>query len=211
MNSQIGNYGFRASLLHPRLELVHKSGTSTTAFRSTARSTTTTATRFRASARKRPQVYTGGSPAGGTSATLGGYINQVIKTGTFPGYARATSASATPAFYHQAGVEAGGATPDRLFSYYVGVQGTNQTFNTLDNNNGSSQPIDGSGPNGIFGFYYNPVAILFSQTGIGTVVRRVRRPDPPAGSATFEHPAFRSRPATPMRRGRARAFLACRS
>ena len=31
------------------------------------------------------EVYTGGSPAGGSSATLGGYVNQVIKTGTFPG------------------------------------------------------------------------------------------------------------------------------
>ena len=32
------------------------------------------------------EVYTGGGPAAGTSATLGGYINQVIKTGTYPGY-----------------------------------------------------------------------------------------------------------------------------
>ena len=29
------------------------------------------------------EVYTGGSPVSGESATLGGYINQVIKTGTF--------------------------------------------------------------------------------------------------------------------------------
>lgn len=113
------------------------------------------------------EVYTGGSPAGGTSATLGGYINQVIKTGTFPGYAEANLGIGTPAFYHKAGVEAGGATPDRLFSWYVGIQGTNQTFNTLDNSNGASQPIDGSGPNGIFSSYYNPIASLFSQTGIG--------------------------------------------
>ena len=35
-------------------------------------------------------------------------------------------------------VEAGGATPDRLFSYYVGVAGYNQAFNYLDNQNGSS-------------------------------------------------------------------------
>ncbi len=35
-------------------------------------------------------------------------------------------------------VEAGGATPDRLFSYYVGVAGYNQAFNYVDNQNGSS-------------------------------------------------------------------------
>src|SRR5581483_10991325 len=97
----------------------------------------------------------------------GGYINQVIKTGTFPGYAQGDLGIGTPGFYHKAGVEAGGATPDRLFSWYVGLQGTNQTFNTLDDNNGSSQPYDGSGPNGIFSSYYNPVAGVFSQTGIG--------------------------------------------
>ncbi|MBV8373896.1 MAG: carboxypeptidase regulatory-like domain-containing protein, partial [Candidatus Eremiobacteraeota bacterium] len=63
------------------------------------------------------EVYTGGGPAAATSPTLGGYINQVIKTGTFPGYANLSGGIGTPAFYHQATVEAGGATPDRLFSW----------------------------------------------------------------------------------------------
>ena len=35
-------------------------------------------------------------------------------------------------------VEAGGATPDRLFSYYVGVAGYNQDFNYVDNQNGAT-------------------------------------------------------------------------
>ena len=35
------------------------------------------------------QVYTGGTPATSNSSGLAGYINQVIKTGTFPGYADA--------------------------------------------------------------------------------------------------------------------------
>jgi len=113
------------------------------------------------------EVYTGGSPAGGSSATLGGYINQVIKTGTFPGYAQGNLGIGVPGFYHKAGVEAGGATPDRLFSWYVGIQGTNQTFYTLDDNNGNGQAYDGSGSNGIFSSYYNPFATVFSQTGIG--------------------------------------------
>ena len=65
------------------------------------------------------EVYTGGGPAAGSSATLGGYINQVIKTGSYPGYVTLGGGIGAPAFYHQAQVEAGGATPDRLFSYYV--------------------------------------------------------------------------------------------
>lgn len=130
------------------------------------------------------EVYTGGSPAGGSSATLGGYINQVIKTGTFPGYAQGSLGIGTPGFYHKAGIEAGGATPDRLFSWYVGLQGTNQTYNTLDNSNGSSQAIDGSGSNGIFSSYMSPVAAVFTQTGLGPW-STCGPNGPPAGSATF--------------------------
>jgi len=79
------------------------------------------------------QVYTGGTPATSNSSGLAGYINQVIKTGTFPGYANADLGIGGPAFYHQATVEAGGATPDRLFSYYIGLSGTNETFRYGDN------------------------------------------------------------------------------
>ena len=35
-------------------------------------------------------------------------------------------------------VEAGGSTPDRLFSYYVGISGTNQDFRYFDQFNGAS-------------------------------------------------------------------------
>ncbi|MEO6835571.1 MAG: TonB-dependent receptor, partial [Candidatus Tumulicola sp.] len=84
------------------------------------------------------QVYTGANPANSESQGLSGYINQVIKTGTYPGYAQAELGVGTPTFYHRAMVEAGGSTPDRLFSYYVGVAGYNQAFNYLDNQNGAS-------------------------------------------------------------------------
>ena len=84
------------------------------------------------------QVYTGANPANSESQGLSGYINQVIKTGTYPGYAQAELGIGTPTFYHRAMVEAGGSTPDRLFSYYVGVAGYNQDFNYLDNQNGAT-------------------------------------------------------------------------
>ncbi len=108
------------------------------------------------------EVYTGGSPAGGTSATLAGYINQVIKTGTFPGYAQGNFGLGTPGFYHKAGVEAGGATPDRLFSWYVGFQGSDQTYRTIDNNDGAGIANDGSSQYGIFSSFFNPIAGVFT-------------------------------------------------
>src|SRR5579863_6827634 len=84
------------------------------------------------------QVYTGATPAGSQGQGLAGYINQVIRTGTYPGFADGQVGIGTPVFYHRAMIEAGGATPDRLFSYYVGIAGYNQSFRYLDNQNGSS-------------------------------------------------------------------------
>ena len=77
-------------------------------------------------------------PANSEGQGLAGYINQVIRTGTYPGFADGQLGIGTPTFYHRAMVEAGGATPDRLFSYYVGVAGYNQAFNYVDNQNGAS-------------------------------------------------------------------------
>ena len=87
------------------------------------------------------QVYTGGTPATSNSSGLAGYINQVIKTGTYPGYAAADLGIGAPAFYHQATVEIAGATPDRLLSYYAGISGTNQTFRYGDQFGGVSDPL----------------------------------------------------------------------
>ena len=92
------------------------------------------------------QVYTGGGPASIASAGTSGFINQVIKTGTFPGFATANLGIATPQFYHQASVEVGGSTPDRTFSYYVGLLGYNQNYRFLDNSNGAGYMT----PGGIF-------------------------------------------------------------
>jgi Carboxypeptidase regulatory-like domain/TonB-dependent Receptor Plug Domain len=95
------------------------------------------------------QVYTGGGPASNSSSGTSGFINQVIKTGTYPGYANASGGIASSAFYHEAKIEAGGASPDRNFSYYVGISGYNQDFRLIDNNNG----VGLMGPGGIFSDY----------------------------------------------------------
>jgi Carboxypeptidase regulatory-like domain/TonB dependent receptor/TonB-dependent Receptor Plug Domain len=86
------------------------------------------------------QVYTGGVPASSDAQGISGYVNQVIKTGTFPGFMNGMLSAGYPAFYHQASIEAGGSTPDRLFSYYVGIGGSDQAFRFIDNNDGSSIP-----------------------------------------------------------------------
>jgi hypothetical protein len=85
------------------------------------------------------QVYTGGTPASADAQGISGYINQVIKTGTYPGFGTVNLGIGTPAFYHQASVEAGGSNPNRTFSYYVGLGGANQDYRFIDNDNGASQ------------------------------------------------------------------------
>ncbi len=112
------------------------------------------------------QVYTGGGPASVASAGTAGFINQVIKTGTFPGFAIANLGVAANAFYHAASIEVGGATPDRNFSYYAAFSGNNQAFRFLDGQNGASLTTPGgiySGPTLGLAPSYN--ACTTGQTG----------------------------------------------
>ena len=83
------------------------------------------------------QVYTGASPANSEGQGLAGFINQVIKTGTYPGFSTAYLGLGTPTFYHKLALEVGGATPNRSFSYYFGIGGYNQAFRYVDNSNGA--------------------------------------------------------------------------
>jgi hypothetical protein len=82
------------------------------------------------------QVYTGGATAGASATAISGFINQVIKTGTYPGFGTLTAGIGSPTFYHQFTAEAGGASPNRLFSYYAAVGGYNQNFRLFDQFNG---------------------------------------------------------------------------
>ncbi len=83
------------------------------------------------------QVYTGAPPAGTESAGVAGYINQVIRTGTSPGFASLDVGLGGPAYYHKLSFEVGGATNDRRFSYYFGLGGYNQDFRYGDQFNGA--------------------------------------------------------------------------
>lgn len=82
------------------------------------------------------QVYTGGAPASSSSSTVSGFINQVIKTGTFPGFASLSTAVGAPSLWNGAKIEVGGATPDRRFTYYVGNSTYSQDLRYYDQFNG---------------------------------------------------------------------------
>ncbi|MGA9017762.1 MAG: TonB-dependent receptor [Candidatus Cybelea sp.] len=141
------------------------------------------------------QVYTGGGPASVASAGTSGFINQVIKTGTFPGFATANLGIGTPQYYHQASVEIGGSTPDRNFSYYVALLGYNQDYRLLDNTNGAGYMT----PGGIFsgntdgfamgyGFGSNQVlGVGFACVAIATC-QGVKPVCPLVGAKNFNYP-----------------------
>ena len=83
-------------------------------------------------------VYTGGAPADAASQGLSGYVNQVVKRGTYPGFAGLDIGAGDPTYYNKLTFEAGGATPDRRFSYYAAIGGYNQSFRYYDQNNGAA-------------------------------------------------------------------------
>jgi hypothetical protein len=83
------------------------------------------------------QLYTGGGGAGESASGLAGFINQVTKTGTYPGFADFSGQIGSPTFYHDLSGELGGQTTNRRFSYYVGASGWNQDFRYFDNFNGA--------------------------------------------------------------------------
>jgi hypothetical protein len=127
------------------------------------------------------QVYTGGTPATADAQGIAGYINQVIKTGTYPGFGNVDLGIGSPAFYHKASIEAGGSTPNRTFSYYVGLSGADQDYRYLDNKNGGE-------PGNLNWFFYpiNAVPGLngFVYTGDDSFFGGVPQPIDPALSFT---------------------------
>jgi hypothetical protein len=124
------------------------------------------------------QVYAGGGTVGESTSGLAGFINQVIKTGTYPGYASISGGLGTPTFYHTLNVEVGGATPDRLFSYYVGVGGYDQDYRYLDQFNGTNLGLVWGVPE----IAYNTANLDFAG------VYPICNYRPPSGSGLYDGP-----------------------
>src|SRR5579863_610199 len=70
------------------------------------------------------EVYTGGEPADAGRA-MSGFINQVIRRGTYPGGADMTIIGGTPSFNHSINMDAYGGTPSGGFTYYVSTLALN--------------------------------------------------------------------------------------
>jgi hypothetical protein len=83
------------------------------------------------------QVYTGAPPPSSTSEGLSGYINQVVKSGTTPGFTQAAVGLGSP-YYHKLNFETGGTLLDNRLSYYVGLGGYNQAQRYIDQFDGAS-------------------------------------------------------------------------
>jgi hypothetical protein len=121
------------------------------------------------------QVYTGGSPSGASSATLGGFINQVIKTGSYPGTGMIKAGAGTPGFFHELVAEAGGANPARTFSYYAGLNGYNQSYPYWNYNQGNNIDTTGFSQYGFTG----PVVLATWVAGVSGFNGSL--PDAPTG------------------------------
>uniref|UniRef100_E6Q558 TonB-dependent receptor plug domain-containing protein n=1 Tax=mine drainage metagenome TaxID=410659 RepID=E6Q558_9ZZZZ len=145
------------------------------------------------------EIYTGGSPASAGASTLGGYINQVIKSGTYPGYGKAQVTIGYPGYRHGLYVQAGGATPDRLFSYYVGLSGTYYNPNFINNQNGGNLNPDGSNAYGLQGIpaFFNSGSGLYGVNTFFAGIGSTRGPwstclpsgAAPAGAAMLQAPS----------------------
>ncbi len=91
------------------------------------------------------QVYTGNQPVDAQANGLAGFVNQVIRTGTFPGFGNVNFGVGAPGYYHKFSAEYGGATSNRNFTYYLGFLGYNQQNRYVDQFNGAGYtPIYGS-------------------------------------------------------------------
>jgi hypothetical protein len=83
------------------------------------------------------QVYTGGVLPTSDSSGISGYVNQVVKRGTTPGFYSFSYGIGTPTYYNKVSAEAGGATSDQNFSWYVGTLAANTSFRYINNSNGA--------------------------------------------------------------------------
>jgi hypothetical protein len=127
------------------------------------------------------QVYTGSAPATSGTQGLSGFVNQVIKTGTYPGFTNVDLGFGSPSFYHKLSVEVGGETVSRNFSWYAGYLQANQTFRYVDQFNGAgvtasngfaygALPCPGNASNLNYASCYKAVTPGGLSTGTGNFV-----------------------------------------
>jgi outer membrane receptor protein involved in Fe transport len=92
------------------------------------------------------EIYTGGAPAD-SGRSMSGYINEVMRRGSYPGGGDMTLVGGFPTYNHTMQFDLYGATPDRKFSYYVSSLAVNADYSfsnrsNLDNHTLNIQPND---------------------------------------------------------------------
>ncbi|HLJ84017.1 MAG TPA: TonB-dependent receptor [Candidatus Eremiobacteraceae bacterium] len=80
------------------------------------------------------EVYTGGAPAD-SGRSMAGYINEVMRRGTYPGGGDLTLVAGAPTYNHTMQADLYGASPDRKFSYYVSELAVNADYNFANREN----------------------------------------------------------------------------
>ena len=120
------------------------------------------------------EVYTGGAPASSSTSTVSGFINQVIKTGTYPGFANLDLSVGSPSLWNGAKLDIGGATPDRKFTYYAGVSNFTESIRYLDQFNGgqsvTSPFLNPSSYNAALFTFYGEGTLPYCSVGPGGVL-----------------------------------------
>jgi hypothetical protein len=94
------------------------------------------------------QVYTGAAPPSAQSDGIAGFVNQVIRTGQYPGSVTLTTGIGSPTFDHELKLEATGGTTNHNFTYYLGMSGYDQDFRY-------GSQYDGSEYDAAYGSPYN--------------------------------------------------------
>jgi hypothetical protein len=111
------------------------------------------------------EVYTGGLNAE-DSGNGTGYLNSVLKTGTYPGFNEVAAEVTAPDYNHIMNFQSGWASPDHRWSYYIGFDGVNS----------QNEYVNGK--------YTFPSLLFWGFDGDGTVMTRDLvgnfhyRPDP---------------------------------
>ena len=80
------------------------------------------------------EVYTGGEPAD-AGRSMSGYINEIIRRGSYPGGADFTFVIGTPALNNTYQADIYGGTPSKRFTYYASLLWVNASYNFGNNHN----------------------------------------------------------------------------
>jgi len=83
------------------------------------------------------ELYTGGEPAG-SGRSMAGFVNEVIRRGSYPGGGDVTGFVGAPAFNHSLLADVYGGSPDGRFTYFLSSLAVNSDYrfgnaNNLDN------------------------------------------------------------------------------